>query len=130
IAILTQTPAAESGKWEPLLERARDSFQLAGGSPPATPPAQSFCDTHACIANFDNGTGTIVQCADGMWSHSGGRPGACSYHGGEAGSGGSDSSGSSGSSSRGVGNGYAVTCNDGTTSYSGGIQGACSHHGG
>jgi hypothetical protein len=24
-----------------------------------------------------------VQCADGEWSHPGGRPGACSYHGGE-----------------------------------------------
>jgi hypothetical protein len=24
----------------------------------------------------------MVQCRDGMWSHSGGRPGACSHHGG------------------------------------------------
>jgi hypothetical protein len=44
-----------------------------------------FCGTHACIDNFDNGTGYTVQCADGTWSHSGGRPGACSWHGGEAG---------------------------------------------
>jgi hypothetical protein len=43
----------------------------------------SFCSTHACIDNFDNGTGYVVQCVDGEWSHSGGRPGACSYHGGE-----------------------------------------------
>ena len=43
----------------------------------------SFCSTHDCIDNFDNGTGYIVECADGEWSHSGGRPGACSYHGGE-----------------------------------------------
>jgi hypothetical protein len=42
-----------------------------------------FCSTHACIPNFTNGTGYIVQCADGEWSHSGGRPGACSGHGGE-----------------------------------------------
>jgi hypothetical protein len=42
-----------------------------------------FCSTHACIDNFDNGSGYIVQCADGMWSHSGGLSGACSYHGGE-----------------------------------------------
>jgi hypothetical protein len=47
-----------------------------------------FCATHHCIPNFDNGTGSIVQCADGMWSHSGGRPGACSGHGGEGGRGG------------------------------------------
>jgi hypothetical protein len=42
----------------------------------------SFCSSHDCIDNFDNGTGYIVECADGEWSHSGGRPGACSYHGG------------------------------------------------
>lgn len=43
----------------------------------------SFCTTHACIDNFSEGTGYIVECSDGEWSHSGGRPGACSYHGGE-----------------------------------------------
>jgi len=42
-----------------------------------------FCATHRCIDNFDEGRGSIVQCADGMWSHSGGLRGACSYHGGE-----------------------------------------------
>jgi hypothetical protein len=35
------------------------------------------------IPNYDNGTGYRVQCADGEYSHSGGRPGACSGHGGE-----------------------------------------------
>jgi hypothetical protein len=98
-------------------------------------PQPSFCDTHACIPNFDSGTGTIVQCADGMWSHSGGRPGACSYHGGEAGgvtSGGYGNGGGSSGATQdyGSGNGYPVTCADGTLSDSGGIQGACSHHGG
>lgn len=43
----------------------------------------SFCDTHACIPNFGNGRGYIVQCTDGMWSHSGGMQGACADHGGE-----------------------------------------------
>jgi len=42
----------------------------------------SFCDSHACIDNFDNGEGSIVQCADGTWSRSGGLSGACSWHGG------------------------------------------------
>ena len=51
--------------------------------PPAPAPALGFCDTHACIPNFANGTGYIVQCADGLYSQSGGRPGACSGHGGE-----------------------------------------------
>ena len=42
----------------------------------------SFCDTHECISSFSDGNGSIVQCADGEWSHSGGVSGACSYHGG------------------------------------------------
>jgi hypothetical protein len=43
----------------------------------------AFCSTHACIASFSDGHGTVVQCADGEWSHSGGLSGACSDHGGE-----------------------------------------------
>jgi hypothetical protein len=42
-----------------------------------------FCSTHTCIENFPNGNGSIVQCDDGEWSHSGGLSGACSDHGGE-----------------------------------------------
>lgn len=34
------------------------------------------------IPNYEDGIGYRVQCADGMYSHSGGRPGACSWHGG------------------------------------------------
>jgi hypothetical protein len=59
----------------------------AAGGDSFTPPAPQgggFCSTHTCIPNFDNGTGAIVQCQDGEWSHSGGEPGACSHHGGEA----------------------------------------------
>jgi hypothetical protein len=37
-----------------------------------------------CIPNYPHGTGTTVQCADGTYSHSGGKQGACSYHGGVA----------------------------------------------
>jgi hypothetical protein len=42
----------------------------------------TFCDIHDCIPSFYEGHGSIVQCADGEWSHSGGIQGACSYHGG------------------------------------------------
>jgi hypothetical protein len=42
-----------------------------------------FCSSHECIANFANGSGAVVQCTDGEWSHSGGISGACSHHGGE-----------------------------------------------
>ena len=66
------------------------------GTTPATPtsppsPAASsttttttsgFCATHRCIASFSTGRGSIVQCADGQYSHSGGLPGVCSRHGG------------------------------------------------
>ena len=53
--------------------------------PPSSPdtPTAGFCSTHDCIPNFDEGNGSIVQCADGMWSQSGGIQGACSGHGGE-----------------------------------------------
>jgi hypothetical protein len=43
----------------------------------------TFCSSHECIANFPNGNGTVVECSDGTWSHSGGLSGACSDHGGE-----------------------------------------------
>jgi hypothetical protein len=51
---------------------------------PSSPPPTStdFCSTHVCIPNYDNGTGTTVQCSDGTYSQSGGKQGACSYHGG------------------------------------------------
>ena len=45
--------------------------------------ADGVCGYFDCINNFGNGTGYMVQCNDGMYSMSGGRRGACSYHGGE-----------------------------------------------
>jgi hypothetical protein len=54
-------------------------------SPATTTTADDdFCATHVCIPNYDNGTGSTVQCSDGSYSHSGGRQGACSHHGGVA----------------------------------------------
>lgn len=48
-----------------------------------SPPAQDICTYFSCINNFWNGKGYMEECNDGMVSMSGGRPGACSYHGGE-----------------------------------------------
>jgi hypothetical protein len=145
IAILVQAPAAGYQYWQPVFKQIRQSLAVNDSAPatePATPPAaaipqpapsgSSFCDTHACIPNFDNGNGYPVECADGMWSDSGGVQGACSGHGGELGN---SSEGTSGyptpsSPTIGAGSGYAVGCADGSISNSGGIQGACSHHGG
>jgi hypothetical protein len=41
-----------------------------------------FCTSHSCIPSFPDGHGTVVQCVDGEWSHSGGLRGVCSGHGG------------------------------------------------
>jgi hypothetical protein len=47
-----------------------------------SPPA-NFCSYFACIPNFWKSTnGYVEQCSDSMFSHSGGRSGSCSYHGG------------------------------------------------
>lgn len=42
----------------------------------------AFCSNHSCIANFPYGHGSVIQCQDGRWSHSGGRTGVCNNHGG------------------------------------------------
>jgi len=48
-------------------------------------PPSSFCSYFACIPSFWKSTnGYVDQCVDGMYSHSGGRQGACSSHGGES----------------------------------------------
>lgn len=47
-----------------------------------SPPAD-VCNYFSCIGNFFNGKGYMVECNDTMVSMSGGRRGACSYHGGE-----------------------------------------------
>ncbi len=67
--------------------RARPSTPVtATSTPEPRTPAPStpadFCSMNQCIPSFAEGHGTIVQCADGEWSHSGGRPGVCSRHGG------------------------------------------------
>ncbi len=55
--------------------------------PPASviySPPSSFCGYFNCIPSFwDSTKGYVEECHDGTYSHSGGRPGACSYHGGE-----------------------------------------------
>ena len=73
------TPIETAGGNAPSRE-ARSSVTTTSGPVSGTPT--DFCATHQCIASFAEGHGTIVQCADGEWSHSGGRPGVCSRHGG------------------------------------------------
>lgn len=48
-----------------------------------TRPAGRICHYFHCIPSFWQSTrGYVEQCRDGTISHSGGRRGSCSYHGG------------------------------------------------
>lgn len=54
----------------------------AGGSLIADPPA-AFCSYFPCTDNFwRDANGFVVECQDGLFSQTGGRPGACPHHGG------------------------------------------------
>ncbi len=58
-------------------------YNFCGGSPLVS-PAADICSYFSCIPNFWKSTnGYVEQCKDGMFSHSGGRSGACSSHQGE-----------------------------------------------
>jgi len=58
-------------------------YNFCGGNVIYSPPS-NFCAVFNCIPNFWKSiAGYVDQCNDGTYSHSGGRQGACSYHGGE-----------------------------------------------
>ena len=58
-------------------------YNFCGGSFIYSPPS-NFCSYFSCIPSFWRSTnGYVDECRDGTYSHSGGRSGACSYHGGE-----------------------------------------------
>jgi len=58
-------------------------YNFCGGSFISSPPS-NFCAYFICIPSFWKSTnGYVEQCADGMYSHSGGRSGSCSYHRGD-----------------------------------------------
>ena len=94
MALLGSASPSDFASQEPVFQAVVDSIEggcasASSAAPPAPPPPEpppvesaSFCDTHLCIDNFDEGNGYPVQCNDGMWSQSGGIQGACSYHGG------------------------------------------------
>lgn len=57
-------------------------YDFRSGTRISSPPGD-FCSYFNCIASFWTSTnGYVVQCVDGTFSHSGGRSGVCSYHGG------------------------------------------------
>jgi hypothetical protein len=58
-------------------------YNFCGGNLIYSPPA-TICSYFNCIPSFWKSTlGYVDECKDGTYSHSGGRQGACSYHGGE-----------------------------------------------
>jgi hypothetical protein len=84
----TPTPTLESA--QPTQPPAPDCdgtlisdvcYTFTGGSLVYS-PVLDFCSYFSCISNFGNGAGYVVQCNDGVFSKSGGRPGSCSGHGG------------------------------------------------
>jgi hypothetical protein len=74
-----ETPGEDSG--EPAHESSGEEDEV--GSPSHATDSQ-FCSEHECIGSFETEPGTIVECSDGAYSHSGGLSGACSHHGGES----------------------------------------------
>lgn len=57
-------------------------FDFKAGKRIYDPPGE-ICSYFDCIASFwDSTNGYVVQCRDGTFSHSGGRQGVCSHHGG------------------------------------------------
>jgi hypothetical protein len=59
------------------------NYNFCGGGTISSPPS-NFCSYFNCIPSFWQSTkGYVEECQDGTYSHSGGRSGSCSYHGGD-----------------------------------------------
>ncbi len=56
-----------------IVRAKRSSSEKEGPGWASHAEDEQFCSEHECIGNFDNGHGTVVECSDGEWSHSGGR---------------------------------------------------------
>lgn len=69
----TATPGPYGNPW---------GYDFSPGNLIYSPPS-AFCSYFPCIASFWTSTnGYVVQCVDRKFSHSGGRQGVCSQHGG------------------------------------------------
>ena len=75
----TPTPSCQAVNGNPWC------YNFSPGKLISIPPS-NFCSYFNCTPSFwepdDPGDGYIVQCADGMYSQSGGEHGACFHHGG------------------------------------------------
>jgi hypothetical protein len=72
--VAASTCGAPSNPW---------GYNFCGRGSYISSPPSSFCSYFDCIPSFWESTnGYVMQCDDGMYSHSGGRSGSCSHHGG------------------------------------------------
>jgi hypothetical protein len=72
--VAVSTCGAPANRW---------GYNFCGRGGYITNPPDTFCDVFDCIPSFWESTkGYVMQCSDGMYSHSGGRSGSCSYHDG------------------------------------------------
>jgi len=76
-----ESPPSGEESTPPAGESGGSEEDQVGSSSHATDA--KFCSEHECIGSFETEGGTIVECADGTYSHAGGISGACSHHGGE-----------------------------------------------
>jgi len=75
----TGRPRRSGRRWPATLAAVLAGLALAACA------GNDECDGHACIGAWKRDMalgGTVVQCADGAWSHGGGLGGACAGHGG------------------------------------------------
>ncbi|HWL37647.1 MAG TPA: hypothetical protein VNQ77_15785 [Frankiaceae bacterium] len=89
VATRTPAPVRTTVKPRPLVATTCGApanpwgYNFCGRGSVISRPPSAFCDYFDCIASFWESTnGYVMQCDDGMFSHSGGRQGSCSHHGG------------------------------------------------
>jgi hypothetical protein len=87
--VVTQAPTTDTA---PPDTASKDTNTGTTDTTPTATTSSNGCPFTRCVGDWDtHQNGYIVQCRDGVWSHSGGVSGACSYHGGETNTCGSDS---------------------------------------
>ncbi len=86
VALSTCSAASSSTNGTSSASPSAAATSSSSASPSTTSVSSDQCNGNPCIGDWEKEAaegGTVVQCADGTWSHAGGLSGACSDHGGE-----------------------------------------------
>jgi hypothetical protein len=83
VTVTTPAPSAPTVTSAAATSSGPGSAAIEGVGSSSHATDAEFCAMNTCIGNYTGEGGTIVQCADGTYSHAGGISGACSSHGGE-----------------------------------------------